>query len=256
MKTFFHWIIKIWFHCLNTTNWKRNYHSFSHSYAHHLYFVLYRPEPSGTYTHTHTHAPFVWTFVALFNSDFGFQSYLSKLTQKNESFFPSWPVVAVVVDVGQGMARRSHVTIQQCAQRIKIQHIWKAIHLIWKRQRGFGNDIVFFIFVHISLWAFVWFPAKVPMRSSRVPSPSSLFEKWNMCKRSVIIAIKVIIFEFLSFSLSFGPIQMNHNSKCGDCWGEKACGNVHTILYSIHLADGQFHFQSFHLCAAILMGSS
>lgn len=37
--------------------------------------------------HTHTHAPFVWTFVALFNSDFGFQSYLSKLTQKNESFF-------------------------------------------------------------------------------------------------------------------------------------------------------------------------
>lgn len=30
MKTFFHWIIKIWFHCLDTTTAKkRNYHSFS-----------------------------------------------------------------------------------------------------------------------------------------------------------------------------------------------------------------------------------
>lgn len=94
--------------------------------------------------------------------------YLSKLTQKNAfslslspftSHYPSWSIsllfalkiviVAVVVIFGRCTARRSHVTIQQCAQRIKIHHILKGNTLNLKTSAGFGNDIVFVLFFFV-----------------------------------------------------------------------------------------------------------
>lgn len=199
MKTFFQRIIKIWFHCLNTTDWgwargrerkqerereqnRWNDCSFSFLRSSPVWFAVEIFESVGQvcrYTfiwRCERHFSFcacVWT--SFFNSDFVFQPYFSKLTQKNANscvcvcvsnmflcFSPSLLAeffMSLSSSLDDGMARRSHVTIQQYAQRIKIQHnffcslhffiFWKAIHLIWNRQRGLNeNDIVFIVCAH------------------------------------------------------------------------------------------------------------
>lgn len=179
MKTFFHWIIKIWFHCLNISTEKetiirsliptlitRISHSFRIGQAgRNLYTYIYAQ------AHAHSqHISFVWT--ALLNSDFGLSAVFIKTDPEWCDFLFVSPVFSLgcVLPIQmyrtESMARRSHVTIQQCAQRIKIQHFWKAIHLIWKRQRGL-EMILFssFLYSHFFV-AFVWLSHKIWMRRS------------------------------------------------------------------------------------------
>lgn len=204
MKTFFHWIIKIWFHCLTTTTAKKKKLSlvliptritcvcvYSKVYVcvylfltvqnprktcqAYRYIQIHTNEEQHIHTDTHciqrTHLLYegsVYVCCIFLIRISSFSCIFIKIDPKEclLSLSISLPLVhsrsivivaLVVVIFGRCMARRSHVTIQQCAQRIKIHHILKGNTLNLKTSAGLGNDIVFVLFLFSFHFFFFFF---------------------------------------------------------------------------------------------------